>query len=118
MESKLASRSFARDLIKPNLDDQMCILDIQIPENDDETMFVLPSCTWASLMSITHYLRIRLKIPFAKGIFVDIPLTIHDKQVLQEDIAYEELMASMPLISSPQGLRKHFAVTGKELAFQ
>jgi len=100
-EVKLLCQRFPEDRIEKDLSDQMRILEFAIPIDEEETRMILPSTTWGSLITVTHYLKISLKMPFGTT-KVNLPFALYDHTVESDSLTFEELIGSLPhLIGFP-----------------
>jgi hypothetical protein len=86
-EIKLGTTKFKlTEKLEKGLTDQMRIINLPLPRNklitsgtgslgddennDEEVVLLLPSSTWGSFIAVSHYLRLRLDLPFAVGMLL------------------------------------------------
>jgi len=88
-EIKLSSQSFRSERLEKDLTDQMRVLELFVPENDDELGLIpalgcpiFPSSppSLFSYFSVVHYLRIKLKMGGNNSIVVNLPISVWDKK--------------------------------------
>jgi len=92
---KLLTEEFDEVKVEKGVSDQMRVLDIQMPEaENDEGVYILPSTDslGMKLFTVTHHLRVRLKIPHTKDRSVIIPVKVRDPVIDRRALQLQEMI--------------------------